>query len=507
MKFTAVKTYSDRKEITALNIELQKKAPVLEALNKLKHMRIVPFDVPGHKRGKGNPELTDFLGEKCMSVDVNSMKLLDNLCHPVSVIKEAEEIAADAFGANHAFFMVGGTTSAVQSMVLSVCQPGDKLILPRNVHRSAINAMILCGAIPIYVNPETNSRLGISLGMKVSEVEKAIKENPDAKAVLVNNPTYYGICSDIKSIVKLAHKHGMKVLADEAHGTHFYFGDGLPCSAMAAGADMASVSMHKSGGSLTQSSFLLTGPNVNYDYVRQIINLTQTTSGSYLLMSSLDISRRTLALEGQEIIKKIKGLVEYARTEINQIGDFYAYGRELINGDSIYDFDDTKLSIHTLDVGLAGIEVYDILRDDYDIQTEFGDLGNLLAYVSVGDREKDIERLISALSEIRRLYKRDKTGMIDSEYINPKVIHAPQKAFYADKVSCPLHDSVDKICTEFVMCYPPGIPILAPGELITQEIIDYIDYAKEKNCTLLGTEDINTERINVMKDGSYFLVK
>ena len=499
--------YSETKGTTALNYELQKKAPMLDALNKLKRMRIVPFDVPGHKRGKGNPELTNFLGEKCMSVDVNSMKLLDNLCHPVSVIKEAEEIAADAFGAHHAFFMVGGTTSAVQSMVLSACKAGDKLILPRNVHRSVINAMILCGAVPVYVNPETNKRLGISLGMKVSEVERAIRENPDANAVFVNNPTYYGICSDIRSIVKLAHEHGMMVLADEAHGTHFYFGDGLPCPAIAAGADMASVSMHKSGGSLTQSSFLLTGPNVNFDYVRQIINLTQTTSGSYLLMSSLDISRRKLALEGKEIIEKIKGLVEYARSEINRIGDFYAYGRELINGDSIYDFDDTKLSIHTLDLGLAGIEVYDILRDDYDIQTEFGDLGNLLAYVSVGDRPKDIERLISALSEIQRLYKRDKTGMIESEYISPKVIHAPQKAFYAEKQACPLHEAADRICTEFVMCYPPGIPILAPGELITKEIIDYIDYAKEKNCTLLGTEDINTEKINVMKDDSYFIVK
>jgi len=490
-----------------LNTELQKKAPLLEALNKLKHMRIVPFDVPGHKRGKGNAELTDFLGEKCMSVDVNSMKLLDNLCHPVSVIREAEEIAADAFGAAHTFFMVGGTTSAVQSMILSVCKDGDKLILPRNVHRSVINAMILCGAVPIYVNPEMDTRLGISLGMKVSEVKRAIEENPDAKAVLVNNPTYYGICSDIRRIVKLAHENNMLVLADEAHGTHFYFGDDLPVSAMAAGADMASVSMHKSGGSLTQSSFLLTGTKVNHDYVRQIINLTQTTSASYLLMSSLDISRRSLALEGREIIRKIKSLVEYAREEINRIGDYYAYGRELINGDSIYDFDDTKLSVHTLDVGLAGVEVYDILRDDYDIQTEFGDIGNLLAYVSVGDRPKDIERLISALSEIRRRYKRDKTGMMETEYISPKVIHAPKSAFYSEKRSIPLRAAKNRICTEFVMCYPPGIPILAPGELVTQEIIDYIEYAKEKNCTLLGTEDINADYLNVMRDDSYFIVR
>lgn len=476
----------------------QRKAPIYEALLRLKSMRIVPFDVPGHKRGRGNEELAEFLGRKCLEVDVNSMKPLDNLCHPVSVIKEAEELAAEAFGAEHAFFMVGGTTSAVQSMILSVVKNGDEIILPRNVHRSVINALVLCGAVPVYVNPETNERLGISLGMKVSEVERAIKEHPNAKAVVVNNPTYYGICSDIKSIVKLAHDNKMLVLADEAHGTHFYFGNGLPVAAIHAGADIAAVSMHKSGGSLTQSSFLLTGKNVNADYVRQVINLTQTTSGSYLLMSSLDLSRRNLAQNGGEVYEKIKAMVGYAREEINEIGDYYAYGKELINGDSVFDFDETKLSIHTLDTGLAGIEVYDILRDEYDIQTEFGDMGNLLAYISVGDREKDIERLISALSEIRRRYKREKTGMLDTEYISPKVMTTPQKAFYADKVQISLSECADKVCAEFVMCYPPGIPILAPGELITPEIINYISYAKEKGCTLLGTEDLETNLINVI---------
>ncbi|MDD6564468.1 MAG: aminotransferase class I/II-fold pyridoxal phosphate-dependent enzyme [Clostridiales bacterium] len=476
----------------------QRKAPIYEALMRLKSMRIVPFDVPGHKRGRGNEELSEFLGSKCLEVDVNSMKPLDNLCHPTSVIKEAEELAAEAFGASHAFFMVGGTTSAVQSMILSAVKSGDEIILPRNVHRSVINALVLCGAVPVYVNPETNERLGISLGMKVSEVERAISEHPNAKAVVVNNPTYYGICSDIKSIVKLAHDNNMLVLADEAHGTHFYFGKDMPIAAIHAGADIAAVSMHKSGGSLTQSSFLLTGENVNSDYVRQIINLTQTTSGSYLLMSSLDLSRRNLALHGEEIYDKIKAMVGYARDEINAIGDYYAYGHELINGDSIYDFDETKLAVHTLDTGLAGIEVYDILRDDYDIQTEFGDMGNMLAYISVGDRQKDIERLISALSEIRRRFKREKTGMLDTEYINPKVITTPQKAFYANKEQLELTKSLNRVCAEFVMCYPPGIPILAPGELITPEIIEYIAYAKEKGCTLLGTEDLETNLINVI---------
>lgn len=480
----------------------QARAPIYEALEKFRQARIVPFDVPGHKRGRGNPELTAFLGQQCMSVDVNSMKPLDNLCHPVSVIREAEQLAAQAFGAAQAFLMVGGTTSAVQSMVLSVCKPGEKIILPRNVHRSVINALVLCGAVPVYVDPDVDRQLGIALGMRRSRVARAIQDNPDAKAVLVNNPTYYGVCSDLQAIVHMAHSHGMLVLADEAHGTHFYFGEGMPLSAMAAGADLAAVSMHKSGGSLTQSSLLLAGPAVHAGYVRQIINLTQTTSGSYLLLSSLDISRRNLALRGKEIFGQVTRLAEYARTEINAIGDYYAFSREMVNGDSVFDFDVTKLSVHTLDIGLAGIEVYDILRDEYDIQIEFGDIGNILAYISVGDRRLDVECLVSALAEIRRRYRRaDSAGMLTQEYITPRVDVTPQRAFYADKESLPLRQTAGRVCSEFVMCYPPGIPILAPGERITGEILDYIVYAKEKGCSMTGPEDPEINRLNVIKEG------
>jgi arginine/lysine/ornithine decarboxylase len=476
----------------------QNRAPIYEALQRFREMRVVPFDVPGHKHGRGNPELTAFLGEKCVSIDVNSMKPLDNLCHPVSVIKEAELLAADAFGAAYAFLMVGGTTSSVQSMVLSTCKRGDKIILPRNVHRSVINALVLCGAVPVYVNPGVDRKLGISLGMQREQVARAIAENPDAVAVLINNPTYYGICSDLRAIVKMAHDANMLCLVDEAHGTHFYFGENMPVSAMQAGADMAAVSMHKSGGSLTQSSLLLIGEKMNPGHVRQIINLTQTTSGSYLLMSSLDISRRNLALCGKTIFAEVVEMAEYAREEINSIGGYYAFGRELINENSIYDFDPTKLSVHTRDIGLAGIEVYDILRDEYDIQIEFGDIGNVLAYLSIGDRLQEVERLVSALAEIRRRYQKDPARLLSQEYIDPEVVVSPQEAFYANKKSLPISESVGCVCSEFVMSYPPGIPIIAPGERITKEILDYIMYAKIKGCSLTGPEDPDIQYINVL---------
>lgn len=477
----------------------QQRAPICEALEKFRKKRVVPFDVPGHKRGRGNPELTKLLGQQCVGIDVNSMKPLDNLCNPVSVIAEAEDLMADAFGAAHAFLMVGGTTSAVQAMVLSVCAAGDKIILPRNVHKSVINALILCGAIPVYVKPKIHPVIGVALGMEADSLLEAIKANPDAKAVLINNPTYYGICSDLVTLTKIAHEHGLKVLCDEAHGTQLYFADDLPIAGMKAGADMAAISMHKSGGSLTQSSVLLLGENMDQAHVRQIINLTQTTSASYLLLSSLDISRRNLALRGKESFAKVKEMSEYARNEINAIGDYYAYGKELIDGSSVYDFDVTKLCVFTKPIGLTGIEVYDLLRDEYDIQMEFGDLGTIMAYISIGDRMQDIERLASALSDIRRLYKKDKEELAYVDAVTPKVVCSPQESFYAKKVSLPIHETAGRVCGESVMCYPPGIPILSPGELITEDLIGMILYARDKGCSLQGMADPSADNLQVLE--------
>jgi arginine/lysine/ornithine decarboxylase len=215
-------------------------------------------------------------------------------------------------------------------------------------------------------------------------------------------------------------------------------------------------------------------------------------------MSSLDISRRNLALRGRQIFHQVADMAEYAREEINAVGGYYAFGRELVNGNSVFDFDTTKLSVHTLDIGLAGIEVYDILRDEYDIQIEFGDIGNILAYLSIGDRPQEVERLVSALAEIYRRYRTDSTGLLSQEYIDPEVVTSPQEAFYAEKESLPIEESEGRVCSEFVMCYPPGIPILAPGERITADILDYIRYAKAKGCSMTGPEDPEIKRINVL---------
>lgn len=479
--------------------ERQNRAPIAAALEEFQRMRVVPFDVPGHKRGKGNPELTRFLGQRCLSLDVNSMKPLDNLTHPVSVIREAEELAAEAFGAGHAFFTVNGTTAAVQNMILHTIRRGDKIILPRNVHKSVLGALVLCGGVPVYVQTPVHPRLQIALGMPSWAVAEAVRQHPDAKAVLVNNPNYYGICSDLPEIALMAKQAGMRLLVDEAHGAHLYFGERMPVSAMDVGADLAAVSMHKSGGSLTQSSFLLCGKDLDAEALRQTVNLTQTTSASYLLLASLDLSRKNLALHGSEIFNHVTAMSRYARDEINRIGPFYAYGQELVDFDGVFDFDETKLGVITTGAGLSGSEVYDLLRDEYDIQIELGDPTGILAYISVGDRIQEIERLVGALSEISRRFAREPIAPPDYPLPTTVVKASPQQAFYAEKRSLPLRECIGQISGEMVMSYPPGIPLLAPGELVTEAAVDYIVYAKEQGAFFSGTHDPDVNSLQVLQ--------
>lgn len=481
-------------------MNLQEKVPIAEALQQVGKKRVVPFDVPGHKRGKGSKALTEFFGSKAISMDVNSMKMLDSLSHPVSVIREAELLAAAAFRAKQAFLMVNGTTQAVQNMIFATIKSGEKIILPRNVHKSVINALIVCGGIPVYVNSPLQKELEISTGIPLDLVKQTIDQHPDAKAILINNPTYYGICSDVLGITTYAHQHGLKVLVDEAHGTHLYFGKGLPIAGIHAGADMAAVSMHKSGGSLTQSSFLLCNESMDTEEVRQIINLTQTTSGNYLLMASLDLARRELALNGEQIFEEVVNLAQYARDEINEIDGYYAYSTEVIDREGIYDFDRTKLVIKTTGLGLTGSEVFDLLRDEYNIQIELGDTANVLAYISVGDRKVDIERLVGALAEIKRRYQKDPKGLLVFDIVDTEVAVSPRDAFFAEKMAVPLHDSVNAVAGEMVMCYPPGIPIVSPGERITEKVIKHLEYAKEKGCFLIGMEDPELATICVVKE-------
>ena len=465
----------------------QHAAPLADALKRDVSRGFAAFDVPGHKGQL--PFLADYYGSLCTEADKNSREDLDYLCQPTGVIRDAQALAAEAFGAAHAWFMTGGTTASVQAMVMSACAPGDKILLPRNAHISVINAVILSGAIPVYLHPQIHPTLGIALGIETGALRECIASNTDAKALVINNPTYYGVCSDLKEIVRIAHEHGILVLADEAHGTHFYFGDDLPPAAMHCGADMSAVSMHKTGCSLTQSSILLASDAMDPEHVRDIINLTRTTSASYLLLSSLDLARRFMALQGREALSGALALAEEARERINRIDGYYAFAEEISDTDAVYAFDRTKLSVNTARLGLAGIEVFERLRDRFGIHLEFGDMSNILAVYSAADSREATDALVSALEQIAMQDRRSTPVPFIYEYIRPTIRMAPRKAFFAHKRKVPILQSEGLICSSAVMCYPPGIPLLAPGERVTQQIIQHIRYAEEKGCSVSGLSD------------------
>jgi len=476
-----------------------RRTPLFDALKRYLDERVIPFDVPGHKHGRGLKEFTDFVGKTIMNLDVNAMEDLDNICNPIGVIKEAEKLAAEAYNATHAYFLVNGTTFGVQAMIMSVCKPNDKIIIPRNAHKSTIGGIILSGAIPVYVQPEINEELGIAMGVPVANIRKAIKEHPDAKAVFVINPTYYGVASDLKSIIRLAHKNDMLVLVDEAHGAHMRFHPELPKMGMDLGADMSAVSTHKTGGSLTQSSLLLINDlRVDPLLVKSVLNLTQTTSASYLLMASIDVARKQLVLEGRKLLDNTLNLVRYAREEINQVPGLYAFGKELLGTPGCFAFDETKFSVNVKALGISGYEVQKILRRDYHIQVELADLYNIMAIFSLGDSEETVMPLINALKEIARRF-----GVVDvrpKTFIpeTPEVIVSPRDAYYSSKKVVRLEEADGEISGEMIMAYPPGIPVVSLGERITQDIIDYVKLLKEEGCQLQGTEDPYVDYIKVL---------
>ena len=487
-----------------MNNNIQMRTPLFDALKEYVSRDTLPFHVPGHKKGIGtDKEFLDFIGANPFKIDVTVFQLVDSLHHPKGPIKEAQELAALAYGADHSFFSIHGTTGAIQAMIMSVVSPNEKILVPRNVHKSVTAAIILSGAVPVYMTPEVDKKLGIAHGVTPETVEETLKENPDAKAVLIINPTYYGVATDIKKISDIVHKYNIPFIVDEAHGPHLKFSDKLPLSALDAGADICAQSTHKIIGSLTQASLLhVKGNRVNPKRVQQMLNLLQTTSPSYILMASLDCARRQIATEGTKLLEYAIDLSNYARDEINKIPGFYCFGKEIIGTPGSFSIDPTKLTISCRELGITGYDLERILADDYHIQMELADFYNVLAVGSFGDTKDGMDKLIKALKEISDKYIGKNTSVpsfLDIPDIPTKMLN-PRDAFYSDKRSIPISESVGKISAEFLLAYPPGIPILCPGELISEEIIKYVEDLKRANLYVQGTEDHSVTNINVLYD-------
>ncbi len=480
----------------------QNSTPLFAALKKYQADEVASFHVPGHKQGVGCPEMTEYLGQNIMTIDVTVHEEVDCLANPRGVIREAEQLAADLYGVKAANFLVNGTSSGIQAMIMSVCQPGDKIILPRNAHKSVSGALALSGAIPVYMRPEVHERLGFAMGVTVESVEVALREHPDARAIFIINSTYYGMASDLAAIVDLAHRRGVAVLVDEAHGAHFHFHPSLPLSGAAAGADMCAGSTHKLLGSLTQSSMLLVNSElVSPGRVKQVLNMMATTSPSYVLLASLDVARKQMALHGHSLWQRSIDLCNSARDRLNQIPGVYVPGSELDGEPGCFQYDPTKLVINLRQTGISGFQAERLLRDDYGIQVELSDLYNVLAVGSIGDTAENMQRLVEGVSAMVSRHRR-KQPMPTFRFLParlPEVAVAPREAFYMDSYAVPLEQCRGLVAAENVMAYPPGIPLICVGERFTEEVIECIQVLKSERTHLQGIEDPQANYLRVLR--------
>jgi arginine decarboxylase len=484
--------------------ERQFKTPLFDALVSLAESRKVSFHTPGHKSGKGiSTRFKKFVGPKIFSIDLTTLDEVDCLQKPVGVIKEAQELAAEAYGADHSFFLINGTTVGNHAMVLATCNPGDEVLVARNAHKSILAGIILAGANPHFFAPEWDEDLGIPLNVSPEKVESALSQHPGSKALIITSPNYYGVTADLLTIFEMARKRGLLILVDEAHGPHLRFHPDLPPPALDAGADLCVQSTHKILGGMTQSSMLhVKGSRVNLGRLKGVLQLMQSTSPSYVLMASLDLARMQMATEGQKLLDKAIHLAEGARTQIRRIDGIACFGRAEIKGHRSFDLDVTKLTVSARALGITGFQASLVLNNESDVQVEMADLFNLLIIVSIGDRQDDLNRLVAGLERIAGNHLRRGGGAI--EVVFPPVGAAlrvlPREAYFAPHEYLNLREAGGRVSSDIVTIYPPGIPLLVPGEEITSEIAEYLTVMASKGARIDGLREGPFLQIRVVAD-------
>jgi arginine decarboxylase len=480
----------------------QAKTPILDAIRQW-NGKNTPFYTPGHKRGQGiSQELRSLFGDSVFQADLTELEGLDSLHWPEGVIKEAQELAADIFGASKTWFLVNGSTCGVEAAILATCNQGDKIILPRNVHYSAISGLILSGAIPIFINPEYDLVLDIPHCITPDAVKEALKKHPDAKAVMMVYPTYYGVCGDVLAIADICHSYNIPLLVDEAHGAHFIFHPDLPVASLTANADLAVQSIHKTLGAMTQASMLhVQGNLIDIDRVSKALKLVQSSSPSYILLASLDGARQQMALYGKELMEKTLQLAEDARNRISKLPGISLVSGKLLSGN----LDKTRLTITVSPLGITGFEAEEILDDQLGVTPEFASMHHVTFIISLGNTQQDIDELVGAIATLGKIHPSTKQQQKFSQSlwdncfrIENSLQISPREAFFATTKSLPLRETTGYICAEIVCPYPPGIPVLMPGEIITEGAIQYLLEIQSLGSFVTGSTDISRGLLKIV---------
>ena len=473
----------------------QTKTPLVDALKNFDKISPAYFCIPSHHRGKGaSSSFTEVFGKTVLKYDLTETPLTDDLHEADGAIKEAESLASELFGSDRTFFLVNGTTCANEAMIISSVCEGEKILVARNCHKSVLMGLIISGASPVYIEPEISGVFSAFGSISPEKVKLAFKNHPDIKAFILTSPTYYGIGSDLQKIADICHSHGALLLVDEAHGSHFAFSDKLPKTALSCGADMVSQSTHKTLNSMTQSSMLhVKGSLVDISKVDDALKIVQSTSPSYILMASLDAARQNAALNGRTAVCRMLDITSYIRSALSSIDGVSC--PENIDGNEVFSFDKTRIIFSVK--GISGFSLSEILLEKYNICCEMADNYNVVSIIGSSDSYEDADRLINAVKEIAATVN---TGKIKEFSLPPMppIAMTPRKAFFAKSTRTNFKDSVGKVSAEMIAPYPPGIPVIYPGEVITEEIYEFISEAIKDGRHIHGFSDKSMETIKII---------
>ncbi|WP_293125212.1 aminotransferase class I/II-fold pyridoxal phosphate-dependent enzyme [Microcoleus sp. bin38.metabat.b11b12b14.051] len=518
----------------------QQQTPLLDALRDRTNHHHAPFYAPGHKRGQGiSQQLVDLFGAAVFRSDLPELPELDNLFNPEGAIAQAQELAAQAFGADSTRFLANGSTCGIIAAIVATCGTGDKIILPRNIHSSAISGLILSGAMPIFVDPEYDRTWDIANSITPEATAAALEQHPDAKAVMVVYPTYHGVCGDLRAIAKITNQYNIPLLVDEAHGAHFNFHPNLPEPALSAGADLTVQSIHKTLGAMTQASMLhLKGDRLDIQKLDRALQLVQSTSPSYLLLASLDAARQQIALQGKELMAQTLHLAEKARSHISQIPGLSVL--EPLNTPGFVALDRTRLTVKVSDLGITGFAADEILHSELGVTAELPMPQHLTFIISLGNTETDIDNLIQACT----LLKVTSDTIVNKSFMGGQDAHptikftlcgtgilpvlengatshldgrsqkedeilslprfstpplSPREAFFSAAETVAIDKAVDRLSADIICPYPPGIPVLMPGEIITPQALDYLQHIIAAGGKITGCSDPRLQTLRVVR--------
>ncbi|HIK18365.1 MAG TPA: aminotransferase class I/II-fold pyridoxal phosphate-dependent enzyme [Leptolyngbyaceae cyanobacterium M33_DOE_097] len=480
----------------------QTQTPLLSQLQECAQRDYAPFHTPGHKRGQGaSARLQSLLGTEVLRADLPELPELDNLFAPSSVIQQAQELAAAAFGADQTWFLANGSTCGVEAAILATCQPGDKILLPRNVHQSAIAGLILSGAVPVYLLPGYDAMTDLLYTVTPEQVAAALQQHPDAKAVLLVSPTYHGVCADIAAIAQIVHKVGIPLLVDEAHGAHFGFHPDLPTSALSAGADLAVQSTHKTLAGLTQAAMLhLKGDHIPPERIQQALQLVQSTSPSYLLLASLDAARHQMAMEGKVLLEQTLELATWARSQLANLPHLSLLSEAEVGKPGFFALDSTRLTVDVRHTGQDGFALDERLHTQYGVTAELPALHHLTFILSLGDRPSSVQRLVQGFQAMLKMLPPASPASLPSQlFLQPwQAPLTPRQAFFAKTEQVAIADAVERISGELVCPYPPGIPVLMPGEVVSEVAIAHLQTVLAAGGSLTGCADPTLQSLKVV---------